>query len=371
MPLISQNAIAATNGTANAIELTPASNTCTANITNNLSNRNLIINGAFQIAQRGTSSTTTTGSYTTVDRIRTAVGGHDEAPTFAQADVASGTTPYQKGFRKCFKVTNGNQTSGAGAGHYIQADYYVEAQDVANSGWDITNSNSKLTLSFWIKSSVSQFFTFAIRAPDSSTEQVINFKTSVLTADTWTKITKTIPGNSNLAVNNDNGLGLQIMFFPSIGTTYTTSGLAEDTWSDWVSAKHAIENTTTWWTTNDATFELTGIQLEVSDGYATEFEHRSYGDELARCQRYYERRATGAEMMFTIYAANTVGYITWDFKERKRAAATITHSVWDSAAFGTTGLSIAASMDQARFSWTNGNHGYVGQNTILEASAEL
>ena len=265
----------------------------TTNLINStqLSHRNLIINGDMRVAQRGTSSTSTTHGYATVDRFRYAIGGQDEAATHAQVDVVSGTDPYKLGFRKAFKITNGNQTSGAGASDYIQIDYHVEAQDVANSGWDITNPNSFLTFSFWMKSSVSQFFTFAIRCKDG-TEHVINFKTPVLSADTWTKVIKTIPGNSNLTVNNDNGQGLQIMFFPFIGTSYSTVGLAEDTWSSWASAKHAIPNTSTWWTTNDATWEITGLQLEVGS-VATPFEHHSYADELKRCSRYYQKIAEG------------------------------------------------------------------------------
>ena len=80
-----------------------------------LGNRNLIINGAFQIAQRGTSATSVSGEYKTVDRFQVNFGGTDEAPTQAQVDVASGTTPYTSGFRKSLKITNGNQTSGAGS----------------------------------------------------------------------------------------------------------------------------------------------------------------------------------------------------------------------------------------------------------------
>ena len=323
MSEIKVNSIKGVGASAAAITVNNTDGTCTANITNNLSNRNLIINGAMLVAQRGTSSTTTSGAYTTVDRIRTAVGGHDEAPTFAQADVSSGTTPYASGFRKCLKVTNGNQTSGAGSGDYIQLDYYVEAQDVANSGWDITNTNSFLTLSFWIKASVSQFYTFAIRAPDSSTEQVINFKTPVLTADTWTKVTQTIPGNSNLGMNNDNGLGLQIMFFPFIGTSYSTIGLAENTWSNWASAKHALPNTSTWWTTNDATYEITGIQLEVGS-VATDFEHRSYGQELELCKRYFFKWNRSGTNRYTYsggYSSHaTSAFYEFNFSPEMRAA---------------------------------------------------
>ena len=99
-----------------------------------LSHRNIISNGAMRIAQRGSSSTTV--GYQTVDRITTASSGLDESPTYAQVDVSAATQPYIKGFRKSFKITNGNQTGGAGAADYIELMYKIEAQDLANSGWN-------------------------------------------------------------------------------------------------------------------------------------------------------------------------------------------------------------------------------------------
>ena len=244
---------------------------------------NLVINGDMRIAQRGTSSTS--AGYQTVDRINPSFGGTDEAPTFAQADVASGTPAYQAGFRKCFKVTNGNQTSGADAGDHIQIDYYIEAQDLANSGWDYTSTSSYVTLSFWMKSSVSQAFPATFQTQDG-TQQVYNMTTGTLSANTWTKVSKTIPGDSNLQFDNDTNRGCRLMFFPHIGTTYTTTGLAMDTWSAWTNPKHSFDMATTWWTTNDATWEITGLQLEVGNT-ASDYPHESYGENLARCQRYY------------------------------------------------------------------------------------
>ena len=255
--------------------------------------RNIIINGAMNVAQRGTSSTTQTYSYVCIDRIRTGTSGTDEGVTIAQADVSSGTTPYTSGFRKCLKITNGNQTSGAGAADYIQIDYSVEAQDLANSGWNYTSSSSNITFSFWIKSSVAQAFPYAFQTQDG-TSQIFNSNTPALTADTWTKVTKTISGNSNITIDNNNGSGFKIMFFPYLGTNFTTVGLAEDTWSTFTTAKYgAGATTTTWYTTDDATFEITGVQLEVGS-QATAFEHRSAGDELARCKRYYNRFTAGS-----------------------------------------------------------------------------
>jgi len=287
MSEIKVNSIKGVGASTAAITVNNTDGTCTANITNNLSNRNLIINGAMQVAQRGTSSTDQSYSYHCIDRFRTGTSGTDEGVTIAQADVASGTTPYTSGFRKCLKITNGNQTSGAGAGGYIQIDYTVEAQDLANNGWNFTSSSNNITFSFWIKSSVAQAFPYSFQTKDG-TPQIFNCNTPTLTADTWTKVTKTISGNSNIAIDNDSGGGFKIMFFPYLGTNFTTNGLAEDTWSTFTSAKYgAGATTTTWYTTNDATFEITGVQLEVGS-FATDFEHRSFAQELALCQRYYQ-----------------------------------------------------------------------------------
>ena len=247
--------------------------------------KNLVINGAMQVAQRGT-STTTSGGFC-VDRFQCFHGGTDEAPTFSQADVASGTTPYTSGFRKSLKVTNGNQTSGAGAGDYVWFQNKYEAQDIANSGWNYVSASSYITLSFWVKSSVAQNFYGYIETLDSPA-YLYPFETGSLTADTWTKITKTIPGNSNLVFNNDNGVGLNINLFPFLGTNFTASGVSLNTWAAYASGTRTPDQTSTWYTTNDATFEFTGVQLEVGS-VATDFEHRLFGEELALCQRYYYR----------------------------------------------------------------------------------
>ena len=251
-------------------------------------NKNLIINGAMQVAQRGTSSTS--DGYGTVDRFQVSYGGADEAPTQAQVDVTSGTTPYTLGFRKALKITNGNQTGGAGTGDRLRYIYKVEAQDIANSGWNYISSSSFITLSFWVKSSVSQNFYGRLQTEDG-TARNFPYETGTLTADTWTKITKTIPGNTSptLHFDNDNGTGLIIE--PVIawyGTDYTGS-MSLNTWATYSDRTPdfgaAMDD---WYTTDNATLEITGVQLEVGS-VATDFEHRSFGQELALCQRYFTK----------------------------------------------------------------------------------
>ena len=276
--------------------------------------KNLIINGAMQVAQRGTSSTTS--GYSTVDRFKTVHSGTDEAPTYAQVDVASGTTPYTSGFRKALKITNGNQTSGAGAADFISYAYRIEAQDIANSGWNYVSSSSYITLSFWIKSSVAQDFKGYIRSHDG-TSQAYAFATGSLSADTWTKITKTIPGNSNLTFDNDNDVGFEIVLGGFWGTDYTNNSVTENVWAAYASGTRMKDNTSTWYTTNDSTIELTGLQLEVGS-VATDFEHECYQKQLYRCYRYYVER--GFESLLGS-KSGAVGYPRVNFPVVMRAVA--------------------------------------------------
>ena len=261
--------------------------TCTAKLTSvgggQLSHRNIIINGAMTVAQRGQSSTSS--GYHTVDRFQVNNSATDEAPTQAQVDVTSGTTPYTLGFRKALKVTNGNQTSGAGASDFIRALYYVEAQDLANSGWNYKSSSSYITLSFWVKASVAQTYYTNFRVFDGT--QKMYYFSYTLSADTWTKVTHTIPGHADISIDNDTGQGIYIQWYQFRGTNNTGS-ITANQWHDLDTSTFTPDQDSTWYTTNDATWEMTGVQLEVGDT-ATSFEHRSFSDELSRCQRYYQQ----------------------------------------------------------------------------------
>ena len=271
--------------------------------TGQLSHRNIVVNGDMRVAQRGTSSTS--DGFHTVDRFAKDESGTDESLTQAQVDVASGTTPYTLGFRKAFKITNGNHTAGAGAGDRIAIQYRLEAQDVANSGWNYVSSSSNITLQFWVKSSVAQNFYGRLYTSDG-TSQNYPFETGSLSADTWTKITKTIPGNSNLTFNNDNGRGLDVEFTIFRGTNETGT-VTLNQWAAFSSSTYTPDNTSTWYTTNDATFEITGVQLEVGS-VATPFEHRTYSEQLLLCQRYYRVIKDGSEDN-----GGYVGYMSYNY----------------------------------------------------------
>ena len=259
-----------------------------ANLTGITSNpppfRNLIINGAMNVNQRPDATTTTSGEFV-LDRFKAGWSGADENITHAKRALSAVETgPWNAGFKNCLSLTNGNQTSGAGAGDSAWIEYAVEDQDIAGSGWQAESASSKLTLSFWLKASVAQTY-YVILETKHGTSKNFAFAATV-SANTWTKITKTIPGHADISFGNDNGEGIDIYFVPFYGTDKTTSGHTVDAWSNTSGSDQAPDMTSTWWTTNDSTFEITGVQLEVGDT-ATDFEHRTYADELIRCLRYY------------------------------------------------------------------------------------
>ena len=286
MSILKVDAIRHNSATSDAITMA-SDGTCTTKITSvgggQLSHRNIIINGAMTVAQRGQSSTSS--GYHTVDRFQVNNSATDEAPTQAQVDVASGTTPYSLGFRKALKVTNGNQTSGAGTSDFIRALYYIEAQDLANSGWNYKSSSSYITISFWVKASVAQTYYTNFRVFDGT--QKMYYFSYTLSADTWTKVTHTIPGHADISIDNDTGQGIYIQWYQFRGTN-NTGPVTANQWHDLATSTFTPDQDSTWYTTNDATWEMTGVQLEVGDT-ATSFEHRSYGEELRRCYRYFQR----------------------------------------------------------------------------------
>ena len=247
--------------------------------------RRLNINGAMEVAQYYDKVGAITDSgYYAVDRMRVTASNCDENPTISQSDVASGTTPYTLGFRKAVKIQNGNQTSGAGAADIITLEHRFEHQDIATSGWNYTSSTSFITVQFWVKSSVAQTY-FGRFTSQAGTLKTYPFSFA-LTADTWTKVVKTIPGHADLTFNTSSGNGLLLELSMFRGTDTTSDSVSVDEWHTYDNATRTPDQTSTWYTTNDATFEVTGLQIEVGS-QATAFEHRTLGEERLLCQRYF------------------------------------------------------------------------------------
>ena len=245
-----------------------------------LGHRNIIVNGSMNVAQRATSKTTAVASYHTVDRIKVSPS---DSQTQSQISLTSADTPFTKGLRKAFRLQN-STVSSAGANTYREIDYRIEAQDIAQSGWNHTDPNSFITVSFWLRASVAQSYYLYLRA-FHGTAQAYACELAVA-ANTWTKFEKTIPGNANITINSDNTAGLLLRFIPWYSTSYTGSGAPLNAWLP-TSSDYVPDMSNTWVTTLNATFDITGFQVEVGKK-ATAFEHRNTGEELARCQRYFQ-----------------------------------------------------------------------------------
>jgi hypothetical protein len=280
-----------------------------------LSNRNLIINGAMRIAQRGTSSTAL--GYYTLDRFLHGRSGGTR--TFSQQTLASGT-PFDLGFKNYMSMTN--TTAGStNTTDYVEVYHKIEAQDVATSGWNYKSSDSYITISFWVRSSVAGTYTWWMRDEDATSyTYAFNY---TLASNTWTKVTHSIPGHSGLVFNNDEGAGLRIQWMAYYGSNYCSASATLNAWS---TGSSLPIHDTTWNTTSGATFDLTGVQLEVGDT-ATPFEHRSYGDELAKCQRYFEKQ-TGLQSseQGVVPSTTTSREHVEKWAVQKRATPTVTYS---------------------------------------------
>ena len=281
MSEIKVNSIKGVGASAAAITVNNSDGTCTANLSNR-QGKNLIINGAYTINQRGVTGNGSSG-YKVVDRWTMSAGGLNNAMHQYQVDITAGDLPYTKGFRKMYRLTNDGQN--ADANDFIQAVQHIEAQNVATSGWNYVSSSSNITLSFYVRASVSQTYHGYLQTLDGTNKT--NSFSFALTANTWTKVTKTFSGNSGITINNDNGAGLTVHFTPFMGTDFTASSVTDGAWQTYASGARTKDQTSTWMTTAYSTFEITGVQLEVGS-FATDFEHRSFGQELALCQRYYE-----------------------------------------------------------------------------------
>ena len=252
----------------------------TASEAGNLGQANIIINGDMSIAQRATSSSSS--GLNSIDRYNNAWG--QISATQTQESLTSGS-PYEAGFNNFLRLTNTSTSSNTTS--YQQLNQRIEAQHIANSGWNFKSSSSFVTLSFWARSSLAGTYFVFLQSQDGT--GYVRAKDFALSADTWTKVSLTFEGNSNLTINDDNGVGLYITIVPHYGTTYTGSGgnASTTTWYTISNNKYLpTDFAQNWGNTSSATFDITGCQLELGQ-VATPYKHESFADNLKRCKRYF------------------------------------------------------------------------------------
>jgi hypothetical protein len=237
--------------------------------------KNRIINGGMVIDQRnaGASSTPVSGAYLTDRWVYLA----SQASKFTAQQNAGSVTP-PAGFINYLGLTSSSAYS-ITASDVFYVSQYIEGLNIADLGWG-SASAATITLSFWVRSSLTGTFGGALN--NSAYNRSYPFTYTISAANTWTPITVTITGDTSGTWLTTNGAGIRLNFGLGCGSTY--SGTA-GSWSgsDYRSATGATSVVGT----NGATFYITGVQLEVGSA-ATSFDFRSYGQELALCQRYYQ-----------------------------------------------------------------------------------
>ena len=287
MSTLKVDAIRHNSATSDAITMA-SDGTCTAKITGmtgggGLSNRNIIVNGDMRVAQRSVGpiavSDNNNEGYQTIDRMRFGFGNS----AAGACNISQSTdAPTTLGFTKSHKtdVTTVNTT--ASGQQVIQMFYRIEGQDIRNSGWNHLSSSSFLTLSFYFKTTKTGTSKLPIMFRTRHGTNYYYVKNVTVTDPTnWNRYTVTIPGNSNIQIDDANTVGMDINFTYYSGPDKDTS--SEGSWGS--TNAYSTSDSTNYFDSTSNDMFITGIQLESGDT-ATSFEHRSYGDELQRCQRY-------------------------------------------------------------------------------------
>jgi hypothetical protein len=279
-----------------------------------LTGRNLIINGAMTVAQRSTSTASiTTSAYHTVDRWSTSLTTLGTWTQSQSTDVPSG-----QGFASSLKMACTTADASPAAGDRLLIRQALEGQNVQQLKKGTANAES-VTLSFWVKSSKTG--TYIVEIYDQDNTRNIAKAYTVSSANTWEKKEVTFSGDTTGAFDNDASASLYLNMWLGAGSTYTSGTLATS-WQSATSANRAVGQVNLADSISNEWY-ITGVQLEVGET-ATPFEHRSYGDELARCQRYYCNVASFNRDNFGQLYSSTQGKVALKFPVIMRAAATVT-----------------------------------------------
>ena len=276
----------------------------------------LIINGDMMVAQRGTSTASITGSDVfVVDRWRLDEGA-DSTITMSQESLSSGNA-FDNGFLKSLKVLFTTADSSVGSSQSVQLIQHVEAQDCQLFKYGTSNAVD-LTLAFWYKSNVTGTHIVTLDKPDS-TRTTCPVEFTVSSSGTWEhkvlnfNANDTIKGSSG-AIVNDNGTGLRIIWNLLYGSDYASG--TNGSWTQGGTGHFTTSNQQNIGGSNNNYVEVTGVQLEVGQFTSSTlppFQHESFGDNLARCQRYflftgdgdaYQSHGTGVEVSSTVAYCN-------------------------------------------------------------------
>ena len=241
-----------------------------------LSNRNLIINGAMTVAQRGTSITDqTVAAYRTCDRYLELIGSLGTWTSEQHTDAPPG-------FSNSLKLTCTTADASPVTGGAVMIIQRIEGQNIQHLNYGTANAAPTI-ISFWVKSNKTGNASFGVLAPDGG-HRLFNQAYNISSANTWEYKTIAIPADIAGTINNDNGDAFNVEWWLNSGSTFS-SGSHQTAWGPLSQTSRNASNLGVGGTVSDY-FQITGVQLEVGSK-ATSFEHESYGQTLAKCQRYF------------------------------------------------------------------------------------
>jgi hypothetical protein len=241
-----------------------------------LSNRNLMINGAMNVSQRGTQTTIQSGY--TLDRWSI------QNNTAARMTVSQDTNvPTGQGFLNSLKIDVTTADTSVATSDIAWLAYRFEGQDLQQVRKG-TSSAKTLTLQFWVSSPKTGIHT--LHFYDLANARSVATTYTIASADTWQFVKVTFPADTTGSFDNDNTQQLQLYIGLLAGTNYTSGTLATS-WAANVNANRMVGQVNVLDST-DNNFYITGVQMQLGD-VATAFEHESFGDTLAKCQRYYSK----------------------------------------------------------------------------------
>jgi hypothetical protein len=336
-----------------------------------ITGKNLVINGSFAVSQRATSVTGVTGDgYQAVDRWRTNSGS---LGTF----TLSQSTDAPDGFATSHKYDCTTADASPAAGDFLIFEQRVEAQDLQQLKYG-TSSPNKVTLSFYVKSNKTGTYIAELALPDASNNSNNQQSYTINSANTWERKTLTYVGNTTDAINNDTGVGMNVFFWLGAGSTYSGGTLTQNTWANTSAANRAVGQVNIADSTSNE-WLITGVQLEVGE-QATPFDYsESYGETLAKCQRYYFRTtgsSTGYGNLATVSRiGNTLyrGVVEFPVTMRSRPSFSSSGSfqTLDSGfTFSSMSGGDGASFDSHGVQVTMTSNGSAGQSTLLRQAAD-
>jgi hypothetical protein len=297
--------------------------------------RNIIINGAMQVAQRGTSSTGIGGSagYFTLDRWQISPNGTDGRLTMTQDSSAP------SGFANSTKLACTTADTSIAAGEFLTFTQKIEGQDLQAFAKGTSDAKT-FAVSFYVKGNANVTYVAELMDNDNSNRHVS--KSFSVTTD-WTRVELSFPADTTGAFDDDNADSMVLNIWLHAGTNFT-SGSLQTTWGALSQTSRAV-GISSFFSSTSNTFFITGVQLEV--GKTTPFEHRSFGEELNLARRYYYQPDLALRMISMLLRPDNKRQFQHFFPVQMRADPTAT-TTYDADGSSATLTSPIVSKDQFR-----------------------